>query len=299
MLKKILLILCALFLVTGCNIELKKSANNKLFDRKGFDGGKRKPLYNAKYIDRAKQNIVENNYDDDEPNADEPDEYVDPYTKNRIMYSNMIKREKANKRKKNVDYPDIGHAKDLAKKSNDDNSNTDLRQELAEIKTMLSSAKKDLAKYKCPLQDNQQGMNGDNVTPVPKKPKSVAKKPVAVKQPAPKPLEQKPIEQDTSADDDSDDVTDDDAKVASPIHDDEITDELPAPKAAPAAHAPAPPVPVVVPVVVPTPTPPAPLPAPVVQVPVITPPAVSAPAKPAARPANHNMINLAPNATGQ
>ena len=66
MIKKLLLLLSAAIFVTGCsNIELKKSANNKLFDRKGFDGSKRKPLYNGKYIDRAKRNVVENNYEED------------------------------------------------------------------------------------------------------------------------------------------------------------------------------------------------------------------------------------------
>lgn len=181
MLKKILLLSCALLLVTGCNVELKKSANNKLFDRKGFDGGKRKPIYNGKYIDRAKQNIVENNYEDEEMDSDEPDEYVDPYTRNRIMYSNMVKRDKLNKRKRNLyrEYPDIGHAKDLAKESDRDNNDSDLRKELADIKTMLSSAKKDLAKYKCPLQGNPQDIHKENTSAnLSHKPKPHVKKPV-------------------------------------------------------------------------------------------------------------------------
>ena len=140
-----------MLLVTGCNMELQKSANNKLFDTKGFDKNKRKPIYNDKYIDRAKRNIVDNNFDDDEDmDVDEPDEYVDPYTKNRIMYSNMIKKDQ--KKRKSGDYPNIGHARDLAKFEDKSDTNADLRKELDEIKSMLSSAKKDLAKYKCPLQ---------------------------------------------------------------------------------------------------------------------------------------------------
>ena len=36
--------------VTGPDGYLKRSANNKIIDRKGFKGGKRAPLYNKKYI---------------------------------------------------------------------------------------------------------------------------------------------------------------------------------------------------------------------------------------------------------
>ena len=36
--------------VTGPGGYLKRSANNKIIDRKGFKGGKRAPLYNKKYI---------------------------------------------------------------------------------------------------------------------------------------------------------------------------------------------------------------------------------------------------------
>ena len=153
MIKNILLLAGVMFLITGCaGKELQRSASNKLFDTKGFDKSKRKPIYNDKYIDRAKRNVSEHNYDDDDfSDADEPDEYVDPYTQNRIMYSNMIRNDK--KKRKNDSYPDIGHARDLAKMNNDSNSNADLRKELDDIKNMLSSAKKDLAKYKCPLQE--------------------------------------------------------------------------------------------------------------------------------------------------
>ena len=41
--------------VTGPEGYLKRSANNKLFDRKGFKGSKRAPLYNKKYIAQAKK----------------------------------------------------------------------------------------------------------------------------------------------------------------------------------------------------------------------------------------------------
>lgn len=164
--KRFLFIIMSLVLsLTSCGtLELKKSANNKLFDRKGFDGGKRRPVYNPKYIDRAKRNVIENNYEEEEEyEGDEQDEFVDPYTKNRMMYHKMIKQERNKPKGKHResrlnyydDYPDIGHARDIAihEKANLQ-SDEDLKKELSEIKSMLSAAKKDLAKYRCPMQEN-------------------------------------------------------------------------------------------------------------------------------------------------
>ena len=51
--KAIILILSAFLLsscVTGPEGYFKKSANNKIFDRKGFVNSKRAPLYNKKFI---------------------------------------------------------------------------------------------------------------------------------------------------------------------------------------------------------------------------------------------------------
>ena len=186
MIKKILLLATVVFLVTGCgNLELKKSASNKLFDTRGFDGAKRKPLYNGKYIDRAKRNVVENNYEEDSYDMDEPDEFVDPYTQNRIMYSNMVRNEGSDKRSgqrrnqniRGEPYPNIGHARDIAKAENKDDANAELRRELSEIRSILSSTKKDLAKYKCPLQDSPKQPLSNN----PSAPKKPTKKPMAVK----------------------------------------------------------------------------------------------------------------------
>lgn len=59
MLKKVLIFTILIsFLsacVTGPDDYMKRSANNKIFDRKGFKGGKRAPLYNKKYIAQAKK----------------------------------------------------------------------------------------------------------------------------------------------------------------------------------------------------------------------------------------------------
>ena len=71
--KAIIFILSAFLLsscVTGPEGYFKKSANNKLFDRKGFKNGKRAPLYNKKYIVKAKQNVANNDYEDDEEEYD-------------------------------------------------------------------------------------------------------------------------------------------------------------------------------------------------------------------------------------
>jgi len=266
MIKKLLLLLSAAIFVTGCsNIELKKSANNKLFDRKGFDGSKRKPLYNGKYIDRAKRNVVENNYEEDNYDMDEPDEYVDPYTQNRMMYSNMVRNEKSGKRRnqqlRSEPYPNIGHARDLAIVEDHDESNSDLKKELAEIRSILSSTKKDLAKYKCPLQDSSK----PKVNQPPRLKKPVAKLPLHVKE--------DPI-----------DESDDDNDVASNAHasevdvKDSVSSTIPVsiqPHVVPSVEQ--------APAVQPNPAPEAEAPAP------------EAPAPQAATTAPiHNMINLAP-----
>ncbi len=63
MLKQIIIATLGLLVLSGCadgfRGYFKKSANNKLIDNKGFEGGKRKPLYNKKYINTAKQNLAE------------------------------------------------------------------------------------------------------------------------------------------------------------------------------------------------------------------------------------------------
>ena len=51
--------------VTGPEGYLKRSANNKIFDRQGFQGGKRETLYNKRYITQAKKNILSDNIEDD------------------------------------------------------------------------------------------------------------------------------------------------------------------------------------------------------------------------------------------
>jgi ribosomal protein L29 len=168
--KNVLLLITAVFVLSGCadafRDYFKRSANNKLVDTRGFKGEKRKPLYNKKYINMAKRNVINENFDDDEYD-DMEDEYYsevkNPYRINREMYMQMLREDAAMRKKKarakrhfdddefEDDYPSLPKA---SKKSQQQPSmnEEDLQKELSEIKSMLNDAKQDLAKYRCPAQ---------------------------------------------------------------------------------------------------------------------------------------------------
>jgi len=202
MFKKITIIILGLFILSGCEGfrgYFKKSANNKMIDTKGFEGSKRKPLYNKKYIELAKRNVIEENYDDDEDS--DIDDYIsevrNPPKENRKIYREMIKndaqRKKRNKLKKssyrednrikNDKYPSLIEANEQVKKGNFQDQ--ELQKELSEIKSMLNEAKRDLVKYKCPIQQDiedtkaQHSLEKDNIKPeiLPKEEKRVLKNP--------------------------------------------------------------------------------------------------------------------------
>lgn len=156
--QKIILIFMAL-IISGCSDwRLKRSANNKIFDTKGFEGGKRRPLYNKKYISKAQINVRDYNYDEDEIEEDN-DEIIDPATMNRAMYREMLEKDRARKRKPrrasgmdyDDDYPRLADAKRSSLRA-DDKSEAQMQQELKEIKKMLANTQKDMAKYRCPMQ---------------------------------------------------------------------------------------------------------------------------------------------------
>ncbi|MCC8369495.1 MAG: hypothetical protein LN573_05500 [Rickettsia endosymbiont of Oxypoda opaca] len=162
MLKKCIILFLGLFLLSGCidgfRDYFKKSANNKLVDSKGFKGGKRRPLYNGKYINLAKKNIVEDNLDEDNDDDynDNPlsSEAINPSKRNRDMYLKMIKRDMARqKAQKNIDadYIDDSSLAQANKKVRKNNSDKEekLQQELAQIKAMLKETRQDLSKYSC------------------------------------------------------------------------------------------------------------------------------------------------------
>ena len=73
---------------------LRKSANNRYFDTKSFHESKRLPAYNAKYIERAKQNLLyANNKPQEEYDDGESDEIESPTRYHREIYNEMLKDE--------------------------------------------------------------------------------------------------------------------------------------------------------------------------------------------------------------
>ena len=176
MLQKIIILITSAFLLSGCadgfKGYFKKSANNKWIDSKGFHGNKRKPLYNKKYINLAKRNVLDENYDDSDDDLDQDDFYEmrSPTRENREMYKSMLKNDAKRRQRQKLeqpaarnlsdynedDYPSLNKANDrVARTKYDDNSQ--LQKELAEIKAMLTDAKSDLTKYKCPIDGDRGG----------------------------------------------------------------------------------------------------------------------------------------------
>lgn len=174
---RIFLLLLSAVMLSGCFSDgmLKKSANNKLIDSKGFHGGKRRPLYNKKYIDKAKLNVSRGDFEDDE--YDDEEQYLEnlpPTLKNRYMYEDMIeediKAERSRRAKKKSKYlrkvregrdgyPDIGRGRDRVKDAGQDLHNHELKSELKEIRSLLDAAREDLVKYRCPLDENDNPSN--------------------------------------------------------------------------------------------------------------------------------------------
>jgi hypothetical protein len=157
---------------------MKRSANNKLFDRKGFNGSKRAPIYNKKYISQAKKNILNGAYDEDEIDEDEFYEGENISRENVEMYKAMIeadyeRAEKGRKKKSrqkrapssrdNNVYPSIVDANNRIDPKNHAD-NLELREEINQIKSMLNDAKKDLASYKCPTAKEIERLNANGTS---------------------------------------------------------------------------------------------------------------------------------------
>lgn len=159
-------IIISLFCLSSCadgvKTYFKKSANNKLVDTAGFDGGKRKPLYNKKYIELAKKNVVEKNFAEEDAEEDS-DEFAFenyqrdlPEKRNRSFYMRMIKSDSGKNKKKTYGssgaksdtYPSLKEAD--KKISGNDIDTAKLRKELEEIKSSLDQTRAELSKYKCP-----------------------------------------------------------------------------------------------------------------------------------------------------
>ena len=110
--KAIIFVLSILLLsscATGLEGYFKKLANNKLFDTKGAKGGKRAPLYNKKYITKAKQNVANNDYAGEDGDLLENENISQA---NKDMYRSILEQEleskyiaKKSKEKQNKAYP--------------------------------------------------------------------------------------------------------------------------------------------------------------------------------------------------
>lgn len=178
MLKQVILLFSASILLCACasgtDGHLKKSANNKLFDRKGFHGEKRPPLYNKQYISKAKNNIVNKRLDDDDLEDEEPIYEKNDYSKENIeMYKAMIKEDHERKvkkdkkftwwwnRNKKSSYPS---AKEANSKIDPEihAQNLELKEELNQIKAMLSQTRKEMSSYQCPNSEQQEASSEQN-----------------------------------------------------------------------------------------------------------------------------------------
>lgn len=165
--------------------EFKRSASNKMFDMTGFESAKRRPLYNKKYITKAKKNVARGSYDED---SYDPDEDLDiPYSsKNISMYKNMLRKDgrssKANS--KNIydendiyydDYGDITTSRRRVNSYNESKSKDDMEMEILEIKEILKKTREEVSKAKCPYKSsNSKDSDSDDSSSKKSKKKSIA-----------------------------------------------------------------------------------------------------------------------------
>lgn len=156
-------------LTSSCGVvpgySLKKSSSNKIFDTKGFEGSKRRPLYNKKYIDKAKQNITSNFTDDDYDLEEE--EKFNPSAYNKKMYMQMLSDDKdervrlkarkkayllkkTNELETGEDDMDLYATKVRIDNDIDNKPRDQLEKELKNIKSLLEETKEEISKAKCP-----------------------------------------------------------------------------------------------------------------------------------------------------
>ncbi|MDX1917022.1 MAG: hypothetical protein SFT68_03470 [Rickettsiaceae bacterium] len=166
-------------MILSCGVfypqDLKKSANDKYFDARGFDRAKRKPLYNKKYISKAKTNIINNNYDYDD---DVDEENLPPSYKNIQRYRQMVRARHAREYRQRapeylddeyyyaepVDVPTARKRFSEVSKSEEDKQN--LESEIKEIKSLLEETRDHFAKTKCykAKQSDNNTLSQDDVT---------------------------------------------------------------------------------------------------------------------------------------
>ena len=148
--------------------DLKKSSADKYFDARGFDRSKRKPLYNKKYISKARSNIIANDYEY-EDNIDP--ENRSPSSKHIQMYRDMVYgRGSRNYRSKGdrgdeyydqdqIDVPEARRRFEQSSPLQEDKKA--LQNEIQEIKSLLEETRDHFAKAKCPISSstNMQNLN--------------------------------------------------------------------------------------------------------------------------------------------
>ena len=157
MFKKVLIFTILISFLSGCATGpdgyMKRSANNKIFDRKGFKGGKRRPLYNKKYIAQAKKNVINGDYEDEEFYETEnvSQENIEMY---KAMIEEDLARQQGRRHKSRINARNRAYPSIVDANSKIDPSlhtvNLELREEIDQIKAMLNDARKELASYKCP-----------------------------------------------------------------------------------------------------------------------------------------------------
>ena len=129
---------------------IKKSANEEVFDTKGFEGKKRMPMYNAKYIKKAKDNLVTGSLDD-ESEVDNPyyetNELNNYHETNRKMYQDMVEM---NRSKQNLSYKkSYPKLIDIDKDHKEKKEKEALTQEIESIKKILNDTREKLSNQKC------------------------------------------------------------------------------------------------------------------------------------------------------
>ena len=137
---------------------VKRSANEKVFDSKGFKSKKRFPVYNEKYIDRAKKNVEEDSF------SDQSDDIENPYYEkgelkqydlsNKKMYKDMAEMQEAKQNISNTKSGKYARIKDIG--NGDEAKLESLKQEIKNIKNILKETQEKLSNYKCqePIKHN-------------------------------------------------------------------------------------------------------------------------------------------------
>lgn len=150
-------LVCIAVLLTACaqnpNGELQRSINNRIISSVKASDVRRHPLYNPKYIERAKKNVDTNNYELHELDPTEPDETEDPARDNLAAYQQMLEldrmRKILNKRKKNGNtlHEVLNSPKIDDNKSKNDTENREilLKKQLEEMKLMLQEVQEKLS----------------------------------------------------------------------------------------------------------------------------------------------------------